>query len=75
MTVELDEPRGWRRLQAMAQRATDPQSLAAIIDEMNRILDQHERMAERARQGASHGTMCDPTINLEAPMRQGGGVE
>ena len=41
----LDEPRGWRSLQEMAQRERDPQRLASIIDQMNRLLDQHERMA------------------------------
>jgi hypothetical protein len=65
MSVELDEPKGWRQLQAMAQRATDPRSLAAIINEMNRILDQHERMGELAQQPASHCRICEPTVNLE----------
>ena len=41
-----DEPTGWRRLQAMAQQAPDADTLARIIDEMNRLLDQHEQMAE-----------------------------
>jgi len=41
----LDEPKGWRSLQEMAQRERDPQRLASIIDQMNRLLDQHERMA------------------------------
>jgi hypothetical protein len=41
----LDEPKGWRKLQSMAQREKDPQKLASIIDQMNRLLDQHERMA------------------------------
>jgi hypothetical protein len=37
----LNEPKGWRHLQEMAQREQDPQVLAAIIDKMNRLLDQH----------------------------------
>ncbi len=41
----LEEPRGWRSLQEMAQRERDPQRLASIIDQMNRLLDQNERMA------------------------------
>ena len=41
----LDEPKGWRTLQAMAQRESDPQKLACIIDQMNRLLDWHETMA------------------------------
>ncbi len=40
------EPEGWHRLQAMAQSATDAQSLALIIDEMNRILDRHQEMVD-----------------------------
>lgn len=39
-----DEPRGWRRLQAMAQSEDNPERVAAIIDEMNRLLEAHERM-------------------------------
>ncbi|MGB8580021.1 MAG: hypothetical protein WCD47_04315 [Candidatus Sulfotelmatobacter sp.] len=37
----LNEPKGWQHLQEMAQREQDPQALAAIIDRMNRLLDQH----------------------------------
>jgi hypothetical protein len=40
-----DEPKGWRSLQAMAQEARDSHSLALIINEMNRLLSQHERAA------------------------------
>ncbi len=48
-----DEPKGWRRLQRKAQRESDPQKLALIIDDMNRLLDEHERMAagRDAREG------------------------
>jgi hypothetical protein len=41
-----DEPKGWQSLQAMAQRERNPQRLTEIIDQMNRLLDEHERMAE-----------------------------
>ena len=41
----LDEPKGWRKLQTMAQNEKDPLMLASIIDRMNRLLDQHERKA------------------------------
>ena len=37
-----DEPEGWRQLQAMALRETDPKRLVEIIDEMNRLVDEHE---------------------------------
>jgi hypothetical protein len=39
----LDEPKGWRMLQTLAQNEKDPQRLEAIIHQMNRLLDQHER--------------------------------
>lgn len=39
-----DEPRGWSRLQALAQQAPDAQTLAQVIDEMNRLLDKHEQL-------------------------------
>jgi hypothetical protein len=40
-----DEPEGWQRLQTMAQRERNPQRLVEIIDQMNRLLDEHERRA------------------------------
>ena len=40
-----DEPRGWKRLQRKAQRESDPEKLALIIDQLNRLLDEHECMA------------------------------
>jgi hypothetical protein len=40
-----NEPKGWRKLQRMAQRENDPQKLASIIARMNRLLDQHEKKA------------------------------
>lgn len=42
-----DEPKGWRKLQAMAQREKDPQKLASILDKMNDLLDAHEKMTAR----------------------------
>jgi hypothetical protein len=41
--VLLDEPKGWRQWQEMALRERDPQKLASIIDQMNRLLDRHEK--------------------------------
>jgi len=38
-----DEPRGWRMLQEMAQKEPDPQKVAAIVEQMNRLLAAHER--------------------------------
>jgi|HubBroStandDraft_6_1064221.scaffolds.fasta_scaffold196841_2 hypothetical protein len=40
--MSTDEPAGWRQLQAMALRETDPKRLVEIIDEMNRLVDEHE---------------------------------
>ena len=37
-----NEPEGWSQLQALAQKASDSQSLALIIDEMNRLLDKYK---------------------------------
>jgi hypothetical protein len=65
--VLLDEPRGWRKLQAMAQRERDPQKLAFIIDQMNRLLDRHERMAatQNAEDPRSLSRISDGVISLE----------
>ena len=41
-----DEPKGWRILQTIAQNEKDPKRLEAIINQMNRLLDQHESEAE-----------------------------
>jgi hypothetical protein len=38
-----DEPEGWRRLRAMAKRAADTRSLTLIIEQLNRLLDEHEK--------------------------------
>lgn len=40
----LHEPKGWRTLQEMAQRETDPQKFAAIINQLHRLLEEHEKM-------------------------------
>lgn len=45
-----DEPSGWRCLWEKAQRERDPEKLAALIDQMNRLLTAHEKAAaERER--------------------------
>ncbi|HUK25423.1 MAG TPA: hypothetical protein VLV49_12645 [Terriglobales bacterium] len=38
-----DEPKGWRELQAQAQKERDPQKLAKLINRMNQILAQTEK--------------------------------
>jgi hypothetical protein len=54
------EPEGWRDLQTQAQREDDPQRLASIIDEMNRLLDRHER---RSAHGARR-KVCSGAVPL-----------
>jgi hypothetical protein len=62
----LNEPKGWRHLQEMAQREQDPGALAAIIDKMNRLLDQHNWSAVLEPQLPSqHSSTSDSTIGLE----------
>ncbi len=39
----LDEPKGWRKLQMMAQKERKPKKLAAILERMNRLLTAHEK--------------------------------
>ncbi len=62
----LNEPKGWRHLQEMAQREQDPQALAAIIDKMNRLLDQHNWSGVLEPQlPGQHLNPPDSTISLE----------
>ena len=68
----LDEPKGWRKLQAMAQRENDPQKLASIIDQMNQLLDEHERMAavRSSSAGMSRNRISDNPIKLDVELWQ-----
>jgi hypothetical protein len=68
----LDEPKGWRKLQAMAQRESDPQKLASIIDQMNRLLDHHERMAadKNTSAGMSRNRISDNPIKHDVESWQ-----
>ena len=67
----LDEPKGWRKLQAMAQRENDPQKLASIIDQMNRLLDEHERMAaDRSSSAGMSRNRIDNPIKLDVELWQ-----
>jgi hypothetical protein len=56
----LREPNGWRKLQAMAQRERDPQKLASIIDQMNCLLDRHEKMTAACDGSDGNGTTGAP---------------
>ena len=72
----MDEPEGWRRLQEMAQREQDPQVLAAIIDKMNRLLDQHDWSASLERQAHSHyGSAPNCAVGLEIRSGSAAGRE
>jgi hypothetical protein len=53
-----NEPKGWKELQEMAQREDDPQKLAGIIEQMNRLLDEDEKEAAKKfpDEGASKKT-------------------
>ena len=52
--------REWRRLQRKAQQESDPARLAAIIDQLNRLLDEHERMA--AERDIRRAMLTDPNL-------------
>jgi hypothetical protein len=65
-----DEPAGWHRLQAMAQCAPDAQSLARIVAEMNRILEEHQKAAEGEPQHAKESWMGSPGVRVEVQMLQ-----
>lgn len=65
-----DEPAGWRSLHAMAQCAPDAQSLARIVAEMNRILDEHEKAAGSEPQHTRESRMVSPTVRVEVQMLQ-----
>jgi hypothetical protein len=56
----LDEPQGWRSLQHMAQQETDPQRLSSIIEEMNRLLDCHEKKITSGKSRETEGRPCAP---------------
>ncbi len=64
-----NEPKGWRKLQRMAQRENDPQKLASIIDRMNRLLDWHEKKAatQIPDEAAARSMSCDepPQLSLQ----------
>ena len=61
----LDEPRGWRQLHAIAQQERNPQRLASLIDQMNSLLDRHEKMAENENLSTSATIDSDNLIKLE----------
>jgi 23S rRNA maturation mini-RNase III len=54
--MSQDEPPGWRTLQEKAQRERDPKKLAALIDEMNRLLTEHEKAAQGRRKNRASKT-------------------
>jgi hypothetical protein len=44
------EPAGWRELQQKAQQQEDPAKLIEIIEQLNRLLAQHEKQMARETQ-------------------------
>jgi hypothetical protein len=49
----------------MAQQERDPQRLASLIDQMNSLLDRHEKMAENENLSTSATIDSDNLIKLE----------
>ena len=43
--MPLNPPPGWLALQEKARRTKDPQELAAVIEEMNQLLTEYEKIA------------------------------
>jgi hypothetical protein len=37
-------PRGWKKLHDLAQNESDPRKLATLIERLNSLLDDHEKM-------------------------------
>jgi len=60
-----DEPEGWHRLRAMAKRAPDTHTLALIIEQLNRLLDEHERKTAIRPHDALDEPIRTPAITLE----------
>jgi hypothetical protein len=60
-----DEPEGWHRLRAMAKRAPDTNTLALIIEQLNRLLDEHERKRQTDPHHFLDERMGTPGIALE----------
>ena len=58
-----DAPKGWKALQRKAQEERDPQKLSLLIDQLNRLLDEHERMAA-GRDGQSRTKL----VRLSSPQ-------
>jgi hypothetical protein len=54
----------------MAQQERDPQRLASLIDQMNSLLDRHEKMTENENQPTSATIDPDNLIELEVRIWQ-----
>jgi hypothetical protein len=63
--TRLNEPHGWRQLHAMAQQERDPQKLAFLIDQMNSLLDQYEKMAANDNPSTSPWKDPDNLVKLD----------
>lgn len=63
--ARLPEPQGWRQLHAMAQQERDPQKLAYLIDQMNSLLAQHEKMGENDDPSTSPWKDPDNLVKLD----------
>jgi hypothetical protein len=63
------EPKGWRDLQERAQQETDPKKLAAIIDEMNKLLTEHEGRAGGDLPRRAPDSVGAPKLKLRSQQR------
>lgn len=61
-----DPPTGWLDLQARAKSAKNAEELAAIIDEMNKLLSQYEKAA-----GDGHNKGPKPAANPKSGTKKG----
>ncbi len=60
-----DEPEGWHHLRALAKRAPDTHTLSLIIEQLSRLLDEHERKTENRPHDALDQPIRTRAIALE----------
>ena len=58
-------PPGWIDLQERAKRAKNPEELAAIIEQMNKLLSEYEKAA-----GGGHHDNLMPTLDHNSDKKQ-----
>ena len=48
-------PPGWKKLHALAQKESDPKTLAILIERLNSLLDDHEEMLAKPANKTAKG--------------------